>query len=173
MMRKEKGVWNPYVAGALSGLLGIASVALAGKFMGASTTFVRASGMMEKIVAPEWVANSAYYISKGVQVDWQFLFVIGIFIGALLSSVSTKTFAWQSVPDMWKSRYGGNVGLRAVVAFVGGIIAMYGARLAGGCPSGHGLSGLTQMSISGFVSAACFLGGGIIMAAIVYPRTKK
>ena len=172
-MSKEKGVWNPYVAGALSGLLGIASVALAGKFMGASTSFVRASGMIEKIVAPDWVANSAYYMSKGVKFDWQFLFVIGIFIGALLSSLSAKTFVWQPVPDMWKKRYGGGTGMRAVVAFAGGIIAMYGARLAGGCPSGHGLSGLTQMSISGFVSAACFFAGGFIMAAIVYPRTKK
>lgn len=172
-MSKEKGVWSPYVAGALSGLLGIASVALAGKFMGASTTFVRASGMIEKILAPEWVASSAYYMSKGVAFDWQFLFVIGIFIGALGSSLSAKTFVWQSVPDMWKKKYGGGAGTRAGIAFVGGIIAMYGARLAGGCPSGHGLSGLTQMSVSGFVSAACFFGGGIIMAAIVYPRTKK
>ena len=171
-MSKEKGVWNPYVAGALSGALGVVSVALAGKFMGASTTFVRAGGMIEKIFAPEWVASSVYYMSKGVKFDWQFLFVIGIFIGALISSLSAGTFSWQAVPDMWKDRHGGAVGKRAVVAFAGGIIAMYGARLAGGCPSGHGLSGLAQMSVSGFVSAACFFAGGIIMAALVYPRKK-
>jgi uncharacterized membrane protein YedE/YeeE len=74
---------------------------------------------------------------------------------------------------MWKSKYGAGVGKRAVVAFIGGIVAMYGARLAGGCPSGHGLSGLIQLSVSGFIAAACFFGAGIFMASIVYPRTKK
>jgi len=172
-MKTEKGAWNPYLAGALTGLLGVFSVAVAGKFMGASTTFVRASGMIEKIFAPEAVANSAYYMSKGVKFDWQFLFVLGIFLGALIASLTSKTFVWQPVPEMWKNRHGGSVTRRAIVAFVGGIVAMYGARLAGGCPSGHGLSGLTQLSVSGFIAAACFFGGGILMAAIVYPRTRK
>jgi hypothetical protein len=172
-MKTEKGVWSPYLAGALSGVLGVVSVALAGKFVGASTTFVRASGMIEKIFGSEAVANNVYYMSKGVQFDWQFLFVIGIFLGSLIGSLSSKTFAWQPVPDMWKNRHGPGVGKRAVVAFVGGIVAMYGARLAGGCPSGHGLSGLIQLSVSGFIAAACFFGAGVLMAAIVYPRTGK
>jgi uncharacterized membrane protein YedE/YeeE len=172
-MKTEKGVWNPYLAGALSGILGILSVVVAGKFVGASTTFVRASGMIERVFSSEGVANNVYYLSKGVKFDWQFLFVIGIFIGSLIASLSSGTFSQQPVPEMWKSKYGAGVGKRAVVAFIGGIVAMYGARLAGGCPSGHGLSGLIQLSVSGFIAAACFFGAGIFMASIVYPRTKK
>ncbi|WP_462325413.1 YeeE/YedE thiosulfate transporter family protein [Desulfoplanes sp.] len=172
-MKTEKGAWNPYLAGGLSGLLGVVSVALAGKFLGASTTFVRAAGMVERIFVPETVANMAYYTAKGVRFDWQFLFVFGIFLGSLIASLASRTFVWKPVPEMWKDRHGSGVAKRGVVAFVGGIVAMYGARLAGGCPSGHGLSGLTQLSVSGFIAAACFFGGGILMASIVYPRTKK
>ncbi|GAU07651.1 YeeE/YedE thiosulfate transporter family protein [Desulfoplanes formicivorans] len=172
-MKTEQGAWNPYVAGALSGLLGVFSVVVAGKFMGASTTFVRASGMIEKMFVPETVANTAYYMSKGLQFDWQFLFVIGICIGSLIASLTSKTFVWQAVPTMWENRHGGSVARRGVVAFVGGMVAMYGARLAGGCPSGHGLSGLTQLSVSGFIAAACFFAGGMLMAALVFPRSRQ
>lgn len=44
---KEKG-WNPYLAGALSGVVLILSVWIAGKYFGASTTFVRSAGLIEK-----------------------------------------------------------------------------------------------------------------------------
>ena len=40
--------WSPYVAGALAGLLLVLSVFLTGKYFGASTTFVRAAGLVEK-----------------------------------------------------------------------------------------------------------------------------
>ena len=48
------------------------------------------------------------------------------------------------------------------------LLAMVGARLADGCPSGHGLSGLMQLSISGFVALALFVGTGILVALLVY-----
>ncbi len=45
---------------------------------------------------------------------------------------------------------------------------MFGARMADGCPSGHGMSGLMQLSLSGFIALACFFGAGVLMAALVY-----
>ncbi len=53
----EKKGWNPYLAGALSGVLSILSVWVAGKYFGASTTFVRSAGMVEKIIGSERVAH--------------------------------------------------------------------------------------------------------------------
>ena len=41
--------WNPYLAGALTGLLMVSSVWLTGKFFGASTSFVRSAGMIERV----------------------------------------------------------------------------------------------------------------------------
>lgn len=49
------------------------------------------------------------------------------------------------------------------LAFVGGFLMAVGSRMAGGCPSGHGISGMAQMSSSSFLTmAATFAAAGII-----------
>lgn len=164
--------WSPYLAGALSGVLAVLSVLVAGKYLGASTTFVRSAGMVEKSLAPA-LTETAYYLKYNLAVDWQFMFVTGIVIGAFLASRTDGSFHVQSVPDMWAGRFGSSALPRAVTAFAGGMLAIYGARLAGGCPSGHGLSGLAQMSTSGFLAAACFFAGGIVSAHLVYGKRKR
>ena len=168
--RKEEGAWSPYVAGGLSGLVIIVSVLSAGKFFGASTTFVRSAGMMGKYFGPERVEQLEYFIRYLPRFDWQFLFVIGIFLGSLVSALTSGSFKWQGVPDMWAERFGTNPALRGIVAFIGGIVAMYGARLAGGCPSGHGLSGIIQLAASGLIAMVFFFVGGIIMARLEIGR---
>lgn len=166
-MNEKDRPWSPYVAGGLSGLLAVLSVLVAGKYLGASTTFVRAAGMAEKTLSPALV-ETPYFQKYILAVDWQFLFVVGIIIGAFIASRTDQSFRVQAVPDMWRARFGNAWFPRAIVSFVGGLIAIYGARLAGGCPSGHGLSGLAQMSVSGFIAAGCFFIGGVIMARLVY-----
>jgi uncharacterized membrane protein YedE/YeeE len=53
---------------------------------------------------------------------------------------------------------------------LGGIVAMIGARLADGCPSGHGLSGMMQLSLSSFFAMAMFFGFGILVANFIYKK---
>lgn len=174
--KTEDGGWNPYLAGALVGILAVASVVATtlwmGKtnYLGASTTFVRAAGIIERTVAPERVAANAYFTKEKVRVDWQFMLVIGIFIGALVASTTDGSFKLEPVPPMWEGRFGPSVGTRAVGAILGGMVAMVGARMADGCPSGHGLSGMMQLSLSAFVALALFFGVGVMVAALVYGR---
>lgn len=132
MSTTAKGHWNPYLAGALAGLVSIFSVWGAGKFLGASTSFVKSAAMLEKLFAPDHVAGLDYFIKNAPRIDWQWMFVVGILLGALLASLSGRTFKVQAVPDMWRARYGEAVGPRAAVAFIGGVVAMFGARLADG-----------------------------------------
>jgi uncharacterized protein len=175
-LKADDGAWNPYVAGALVGLLAIVSAyatsELLGKtnYLGASTTFVRAAGLIEHAVAPDHVSANTYFAETKVVVDWQFMLVAGIFIGALISSLSDKSFRLERVPPLWRERFGTSVLLRAAAALAGGAVAMLGARLADGCPSGHGLSGLMQLSLSGIVSLAMFFGTGILCAYCIYTR---
>jgi len=130
-VQEPKG-WNPYLAGALVGVLIIFSVWFTGKYVGASTTFVRAAGYIEKAVTPERVGMMEYFAKEVPKIDWQFLFVIGIFFGSLIASATSKSFRWQAVPTMWEGRFGPSRAKRAIAAFVGGAIAMFGARLADG-----------------------------------------
>lgn len=167
MDQKDRG-WSPYLAGALSGLVSIGSIWFVGKYFGASTTFVRTTGMLEKWFSPDRVSHMPYFIKEVPIIDWQWMFVIGIAIGSYIAAASSGSFRWQAVPDMWQERFGSAVAPRAWVAFIGGIIAMFGARLADGCPSGHGLSGVLQLAASGFVALACFFIGGLIAANLLY-----
>ncbi|MBN2233212.1 MAG: YeeE/YedE family protein [Deltaproteobacteria bacterium] len=172
----RNGIWNPYVAGALVGLLAIVSVVATtrvlgrAQYLGASTTFVRVAGLVERQVVPRHAAANEYFTKTKIKIDWQMMFIAGIFIGSLVSSLMGGTFRIESVPPIWRERFGGGVGTRAMGAFFGGMIAIFGARLAGGCPSGHGLSGVMQLAGSGLVAMACFMAGGLLTARMVYGR---
>ena len=132
-MTRRDGGWSPYLAGALSGLVGIFSVWFAGQYFGASTSFVRTAGLIEQLLGAERVAQMDYFIKTVPKIDWQWMFVVGIFLGALVSAVTSGSFKLQAVPDMWAERFGARSTVsRAVVAFVGGVVAMFGARLADG-----------------------------------------
>ena len=132
MEATEKKAWSPYWAGALGGVLSILSVWITGKYFGASTTFVRSAGMIEEVIGPERVAQMSYFIKEVPQIDWQWMFVVGILIGSVIAATTSGTFLWKAVPDMWGKRFGPNKLKRGIVAFIGGVIAMFGARLADG-----------------------------------------
>ena len=132
MKKESDGGWSPYLAGALTGLVMVLSVWFTGKYFGASTTFARSAGMIEQTVASERVAGMEYFVKYTPKVDWQFMFVAGILLGAFVSSSLSGTFRVTAVPDMWQRRFGPAVGKRASVAFLGGAVAIFGARLAGG-----------------------------------------
>ena len=117
--------WNPYLSGALAGLLLIASVVVAGQFMGASTTFSRSAAYIEDKVGVDtsqmdyFTANKGKY-GPGSLPNWQLMFVIGIVVGSFAISKMSGSFKFEPVPPMWRERFGGSIGKRAAAAFAGG-----------------------------------------------------
>jgi hypothetical protein len=127
-----KKTWSPYLGGALAGIVLCLSVLIAGKYFGASTTYVRSAGLLEQTVASEHVAKSPYYVKTKIKVDWQMLFVVGVILGAFAAARMSRDFRAVAIPPMWKRRFGASKTPRFVVAFLGGVIALFGARMAGG-----------------------------------------
>ncbi len=132
-----KKTWNPYLAGALAGVLMILSVWISGKFFGTSTTFVRVAAVIEESIGIDTSTNVHFTEKKGkygarALPDWQLMFVFGVLLGAFISARSSGDFKIQAVPDMWRKRFGASPAKRGVVAFFGGVVALFGARLAGG-----------------------------------------
>ena len=174
MKSKTDRGWSPYVAGALVGVLAVVSALLTtvigGKtnYLGASTTFVRFAGFILELFSAQGIEGNEYFKSTGIKVDWQFMVLVGIFIGALFSSLTDKSFRMESVPPLWEQHFGASLSKRVIAAFLGGIVAMIGARMADGCPSGHGLSGMMQLSVSSLVAMVMFFGAGIAVARLVY-----
>jgi uncharacterized protein len=97
MIKTGDGGWNPYIAGALTGLLLILAVWVSDKYVGASTTFVRVAGIIESGFLPEHVADIEYFNKEKLIIDWQTLFVAGILIGAFMSAATSKSFKLQGV----------------------------------------------------------------------------
>ena len=92
--------------------------------------------------------------------NYSFVFVLAMLGGAFLSSRLRGGNApgESQMPAIWRANFGGNPTKRYLVAFIGGVLVLYGARLAGGCTSGHMMSGIMQTALSGYIfSAAAFL----------------
>lgn len=132
MGEREGGGWNPYVAGALTGVLIVASAYATGNFFGASSSFVRVAGMVERSVSPEHVTNLKYFARYLPRFDWQGFFLAGVVVGSLVSALVSRDFVWQGMPPMWASRFGPGQLPRAVASFAGGFVMLVGARIAGG-----------------------------------------
>jgi uncharacterized membrane protein YedE/YeeE len=160
--------WSPYAVGIGIGVLSWLTWLISKKPIGCSTSFARSAGMIEKLFRGGQVEEKRYYQEVKPTVDWQWMLVAGMVAGALISSLLSGDFGWQWIPDRWAAAFGTNVLLRVIVALIGGILLGFGARWAGGCTSGHGISGTMQLAVSSWISAICFFVGGIIMAQILF-----
>lgn len=160
--------WSPYVVGALIGLLNIIALRISNKPLAASTSYLKVSGMIRKIFQREKVQRNEYYTKKKIEVDWGVMLVIGIIIGSFFSANLSGDFQITLVPDMWASNFSPDFFPRFITALIGGVILGIGARWAGGCTSGHGISGASQLSIVSWMAAIAFFIGGIVTALIKY-----
>lgn len=160
--------WSPYVAGAGIGIVVCLALLLSDRPLGCSSGYANASGLIVRAIFPGSVERSAFYRIIVPAADWQFMVIPGIVIGSFLAAVSSGAFHLFWVPPLFASVFGGSPVLRVGVAVLGGIFLAIGARWAGGCTSGHGISGTLQLSLSSMVAAACFFAGGIATAFLLF-----
>ncbi|MBI5166536.1 MAG: YeeE/YedE family protein [candidate division NC10 bacterium] len=125
--------WPWWQAGLLLGLLNMFAFYTANYYLSISTTFSRAAGMILQVFAPGHVVANAYYKMVKPIVDWQFMLVIGVFIGAYLSARLSREFKIVlELPPLWESRFGTRASRRWVIGLLGGIFVGFGARFADG-----------------------------------------
>lgn len=162
------------------------------KPIGVSTQFVIFDGIVwqlfDKGVVREeataksgYASDNAYFNKSGGKyaaevahpLNYSFIFVLAIMAGAFLSSRlgGPRTGGIdRTAPKVWRDRYGGSAAGRYIAAFVGGFLALFGARLAGGCTSGHMMSGMMQTSLSGYLFAAGAFAVAVPLAILLYGR---
>ncbi len=166
--------WNPYLVGALIGVLSLITFSMADKPIGMSTGIAQASGACAMpVIGAEGVAANTYWAKKAVPAwDYGSLFVLGSFFGALASALVSGSFKLESVPEIWRERFGSSVGKRLLAAFLGGVVILFGARLADGCTSGHGISGSLQLAVSSWTFFLVMFASGIVTAFLLFRRLK-
>lgn len=167
-MEGASGAWSPYLAGALIGVLSMATFYFSDKPLGTSSAYARVAGMIARLVAPRRAKTLPYYRENEPKVEWETMLVVGIALGAWLAAWTGGELTGAWVPDAWAERFGDGMAARLAVAFLGGAVMAYGARLAGGCTSGHGISGTLQLSVGSWIALACFFIGGVVVARAMY-----
>lgn len=160
--------WSPYAVGIGIGLLSCLTFLLSDKPLGCSTAFARSSGMLERLFRGAKVKEKPYYQKFALEIDWEWMLVAGVVIGAFLAATLSGDFELKWVSSRWAVAFGPGALGRLIVAFLGGILMGLGARWAGGCTSGHGISGTLQLALSGWIAAMCFFAGGIATAMILF-----
>jgi uncharacterized protein len=163
--------WNPYAVGVGIGLLSWVVFAVVNAPLGITTSLSAVSGAVaEPVIGAEGLKANPYWAKNMPALDYGTLFIVGTFLGALFGALLSKDFKVEVVPQIWKDRFGASPGKRLVVAFVGGILAMYGARMAGGCTSGNGLSGSLQLALSGWTFFLVMFAAGVVTAFAMFGR---
>lgn len=154
---RPKPLWNPYLAGVLLGLVLLASFVMMGRGLGATAAFSALAAWLAGLVSPEHVQANAvharYWNDGAPLLNWTLFLLAGAALGAWLSG--RQAGRAQACIER-----GPRVGdrTRLLLAFAGGFIAAYGARLAKGCTSGQALSGGALLNVGSLVfMAAVFL----------------
>ncbi|QAU47744.1 YeeE/YedE thiosulfate transporter family protein [Bradyrhizobium guangzhouense] len=163
--------WSPYLVGAGIGLLSWIAFAVFGDPLGVTTAYSRVASLFAvPVIGPEAVAQNSYWKSMPLKWDYGVWFLVGIPAGAFIAAVMSGTWRLELVPEVWKERFGPSIAKRFVGAFLGGIVIMYGARLAGGCTSGHGISGGLQLAVSSWLFLAVMFGTGLGISALLFRK---
>lgn len=160
--------WSPYAVGAGIGILSWFTFLLSDKPIGCSTAFARTSGMLGRIFRGKKIDEMDYYREFTPSIDWEWMLVLGIILGAFVSARLSGDFRFVVVPDMWAAAFGPSPVPRLLTALAGGIFLGFGARWSGGCTSGHGISGTLQLAVSSWIAAISFFIGGIAAAMLIF-----
>ncbi|KAJ3031607.1 UNVERIFIED_CONTAM: hypothetical protein HDU68_002210 [Siphonaria sp. JEL0065] len=155
-------VWSPFVSGLAIGGVQLLSILWTDSVLGASSVYPYLGSVFVRVFDSNWEKNAPFY--KGyTDMAHSVRFSIGTIGGAYLSARMGGLLPFAN---------DGNVFIKLeelVIArlVVGGIALVYGSRIAGGCTSGHGLSGMAQLSVASVVTVMAMFGAGSLMAFFV------
>ncbi len=107
-----------------------------------------------RIAGISGILNGLFFAPKNDRL-WRLLFLVGLFLGALLFNIGLPDF---NVPRQ-------NYPLPLLI--IGGFLVGFGARLANGCISGHGVCGLANLSLRSLVATCAFMVTGMLTVYII------
>lgn len=164
--------WSPYVAGVIIGLLQVPAFLLIETALGASSSYVTVGGILASVVDP--AVTQIDYVARHIAPTgknwWQVALVVGIAMGAFLSMKLSGAHRQKISPIWRRALRTSSASARYAVAFCAGFVMLFGARIADGCTSGHGLSGMAQLAVSSTIAVTAMFAGGIVTALLFLRR---
>lgn len=155
---------HPYhwaLSGALIGLITLVMLFVTNRRLGVSTGF---ENMCAAVVRSPYFARDEIKSSS----RWRLPFLAGLVAGGALAAVATG--GWRPLWDL--GMFDGSIGFgpRGKLAwmFIGGVFIGFGTRLAGGCTSGHGIFGISNLEGASVRSTLAFMVTGILTTTVIY-----
>ena len=142
------------------------SAAVSNRPIGASTSYPYLGDLITNLT------GNGYFNKIKTPGNWEMIFLLGAFISGLLVSLIKKDFKIALLHENWIKYKGLSSSKRIIWSFTGGFILIFGARMAGGCTSGHILSGGMQVAFSS-LTFAVFVFIGLFVTGKLFYRTKK
>ncbi|KAI9352146.1 hypothetical protein BDR26DRAFT_850423 [Obelidium mucronatum] len=149
--------WSPFAAGLAIGATQLLSVLVTDSVIGASSVYPYVGSVFVRLFDRKWETTAPFY--KGyLDMAYSVRFSVGVMAGAFLSAKLGGLPIGYSGIDFQEPQI--------MRLFVGGVALVYGSRIAGGCTSGHGLSGLAQLSVASLVTVCAMVGAGTFSALL-------
>jgi hypothetical protein len=155
---------NPYVVGALLGLVLLFSFYTMGRGLGSSSSFARIATAGVNLVAPGHAAANPYYAKylgggRSPLMEWLVFLTMGAGLGGLFSAFISNRVKGEVLR-------GPNIGVsaRLWLALFGGVLSGFAARLARGCTSGQALTGASELAFGSWVFMFCIFAGAYATA---------
>lgn len=142
--------WNPYVVGFLLGLVLLATYVITGRGLGATGAFSSTAAWLSGLFSTDHVTanavHSRYWNDGAPLLSWTIFLLIGAFIGALVSGLQAGRVGMtiERGPRITDNQ-------RLLLAFGGGFLAAFGAKIAKGCTSGQALTGGSILNVGSLV----------------------
>lgn len=166
-VRAARPYVHPYLGGILLGIVLFMAFFLSGNGLGASGGMNRIVVVFEDAFFPAHVDRTPYLISmaggdRNPLENWVVFVSLGTIAGGFISG-------WLNGRVKLETVRGPNVSIRTrwFMAFFGGALMGYGARLARGCTSGQALSGGATLSVGSWVFMIAVFGGAYMLAYFV------
>jgi hypothetical protein len=165
--RPKKAYVHPYFGGLVLGLVLFLSIFFTGNGLGASGAVSRIDVFLVDLVAPQHVDQTSYLLKmaggdKNPLDDW----ILPVFLGSILGGFSSGLFNGRVKFETNKGPQISNQ-TRWAMAFIGGTIFVYGARMARGCTSGQALTGGATLSAGSWALMMMIFAGAYAMAYFV------
>lgn len=164
---KAKGM-NWFISGVSLAVLNavIFLTAVSDRPIGASTSYPYVIDFITGLT------NNEYFMKIKGPGNWELIFLFGAFFSGLVFSLIRKDFKLVLIHENWKNNKGNSNSKRIIWSFIGGFLIIVGARMAGGCTSGHILSGGMQLAASSFVFAIFVFASLLITGRLFYGLNK-
>ena len=134
------------------------------KPIGASTAFPYAADLLTG------TTENSYFEKIKNSGNWQVIFLTGALLAGFIISVVKKEFKWVLIHSNWERFKGSSKIKRILWSFIGGFVLIFGARMAGGCTSGHIVSGGMQLAASSMLFAVFTFAGLLITGKLFYHK---